>query len=151
MSTRVPDPGSPYPFQEERVDEHPMPVSRRRFLERSALAIAGGVLFSCTGGKPVPSVSESSSATRIDTQWPIKQVLYLMLENRSFDNVFGKFPGANGATVGVLNGQEKRLIPCPDWLPGDLGHDHVSAIVNLNQGKLDGFGIGTYGDPWAYS
>jgi phospholipase C len=151
MSTRVPDPGSPYPFQEERVDQHPMPISRRRFLERSALAIAGGVLFSCTGGKRVPTVSESSPATRIDTQWPIKQVIYLMLENRSFDNLFGKFPGVNGATVGVLNGREKPLIPCPDWLPGDLGHDHISAIVNLNEGKLDGFGIGAYGDPWAYS
>ena len=103
------------------ADPHPRPVSRRRFLERSAMAVAGGVLFSCTGGKVVPRVSPSSTrAVRRDTRWPVKHVIYLMLENRSFDNLFGRFPGVNGARVGNMLGQEKPLLRCPDWLPGDL-------------------------------
>ena len=59
-----------------------------------------------------------SPTTSIDTRWPIKQVIYVMMENRSFDNVFGRFPGVNGTTIGVKWGEETPLIRCPDWLPG---------------------------------
>jgi len=130
-----------------------MPVSRRRFLEKSAMTIAGGVLFSCTGGKikPSPTSVASSPAVTVDTKTPIKHVIYLMLENRSFDNLYGRFPGVNGATTGVMLGQERPLLRCPDWLPGDLGHDRASAIRQINGGKLDNFGINDYGDPWAYT
>ena len=98
------------PNGEERVEEHPSRVNRRGFLQRSAMAVAGGVLFACTGGRTIPRVSESPT-TAIGTRWPVKQVMYLMLENRSFDNLFGRFPGVNGATVGVSRGDEKPLIP----------------------------------------
>jgi phospholipase C len=125
-------------------------VDRRRFLERSAMAVAGGVLFSCTGGRKIPIVTESPTSA-IDTRWPVKQVIYLMLENRSFDNLFGRFPGVNGATVGVSRGLEKPLIPCPDWLPGDLYHDYAAAVLCLNDDKLDGFGIGPWGEVYGYS
>jgi phospholipase C len=30
---------------------------------------------------------------KVDTATPIKRVIYLMLENRSFNGVFGRFPG----------------------------------------------------------
>ncbi|MGZ5301740.1 MAG: alkaline phosphatase family protein, partial [Actinomycetota bacterium] len=139
-----------HPNDEERADAHPLPVSRRRFLQRSAMAVAGGVLFSCTGGRVVRRVSPSPT-TSIDTRWPIKQVIYVMMENRSFDNLFGRFPGVNGTTVGVKWGKETPLIRCPDWLPGDLPHDYAAALNCLNGGKLDGFAGGVYGDPWSYS
>ena len=135
---------------EERGDAHPLPVSRRRFLQRSAMAVAGGVLFSCTGGRRIPQVSTSPTTT-IDTRWPVKQVIYLMLENRSFDNLFGRFPGVNGATTGVAYGNEQALIPCPDWLPGDLQHDLAAALNCLNGDKLDGFGGGRWGAVYGYS
>src|SRR5579883_2616768 len=32
-------------------------------------------------------------------QQKIKHVVFMVLENRSFDNVFGRFPGADGTTV----------------------------------------------------
>ena len=116
------------------------------------MAVAGGVLFSCTGGSVVSRVSPSSTAAmRLDTRWPIKRVIYLMLENRSFDNLFGRFPGVEGTTVGNMLGKEKPLLRCPDWLPGDLGHDRGSALAEYNDGKLDNFGINLYGDPWAYT
>ena len=80
------------PREEARQRAHPLPFDRRTFLQRSAMAVAGGVLFSCTGGRTITQVSDATPA--IDTQWPIKRVVYLMLENRSFDNLFGRFPGA---------------------------------------------------------
>ncbi|MEA2550656.1 MAG: phospholipase, partial [Actinomycetota bacterium] len=129
------------PRAQERDTDHPLPVSRRKFMQRSAIAAAGGVLFSCTGGKVIPRVGPSSSpAMSADTQWPIKRVIYVMLENRSFDNVFGRFPGVDGARTGLLLGKERPLVRCPDWLPGDLPHDRVSAIACLNNGAQDNFG-----------
>ena len=113
------------------------------------MAVAGGVLFSCTGGTPYPKLT--SQAARVDTRWPIKRVVYLMLENRSFDNLFGRFPGVEGTSVGVLEGKEVPLTRCPDWLPGDLPHDRAGALNCLNGGRQDGFGTGKYGDPWAYT
>jgi phospholipase C len=139
----------PHPHDEERGDAHPVPLSRRRFLQTSAMAVAGGVLFSCTGGTTIPSVDDPTPA--IDTNTPIKRVIYVMLENRSFNNLFGKFPGAKGTTVGVEYGVEKPLIPCPDWLPGDLPHDRAAYLNCVNDGKLDGFGTGIYGSTYAYT
>ncbi|MGZ5292356.1 MAG: alkaline phosphatase family protein [Actinomycetota bacterium] len=139
----------PHPHDEERGDAHPLPLSRRRFLQTSAMAVAGGVLFSCTGGKTIPSVDDPTPS--IDTNTPIKRVIYVMLENRSFNNLFGKFPGVTGTTVGVEYGNEKPLIPCPDWLPGDLPHDRAAYLNCVNGGKLDGFGTGIYGSTYAYT
>ncbi|TMK34026.1 MAG: twin-arginine translocation signal domain-containing protein [Actinobacteria bacterium] len=136
-------------MDDERRDRHPLPVSRRRFLERSAMAVAGGALFSCTGGKIIPHVSDTTAA--IQTRWPIKRVVYVMLENRSFDNLFGRFPGVEGTTIGLSKGAEVPMKRCPDWLPGDLPHDRAAALNCWNGGKQDGFANGAYGDPWAYT
>ena len=124
-------------------------LSRREFLTTSAAAVAGGVLFSCTGGRRVPRVDDVTPT--IETRWPIKRVVYLMLENRSFDNLFGRYPGANGATVGDDAGKEVPLIACPQWLPGDIPHDHAAALNCLNGGRMDGFGGGIYGWLYGYS
>ena len=133
----------------DRDGRHPLPVSRRRFLQKSAMAVAGGVLFACTGGKTTPKVSDVIPT--VDTRWPIKRVIYVMLENRSFNNLFGKFPGVRGTTVGVENGVEKPLIRCPEWLPGDLPHDLAASRLCVNGGAMDGFGTGVYGSTYAYT
>jgi len=149
-------PGPPHPFADpyrhlggERREAHPLPLPRREFLKRSAWAVAGASLFSCTGGSVIPTVTDPT--TKIDTATPIKRVIYLMLENRSFNNLFGKFPGVVGTTVGVEYGIEKPLIRCPDWLPGDIPHDRAAHLNCLNGGAMDGFGTGDYGSTYAYT
>jgi hypothetical protein len=84
-------------------------LTRRAFMTRSAAAAAGLFLSSCFGERvstaPRPRPSYGRIPRELDTRWPIKHVLYLMLENRSFDNLFGRFPGARGtgwACVGVV-------------------------------------------------
>src|SRR4029079_711147 len=52
------------PMDGERRASPPLPISRRRFLERSAMAVAGGTLFACTGGKIVPHVSDRTAPTQ---------------------------------------------------------------------------------------
>ena len=111
-------------------------------------------MYACTGGGRMVGVSPASpgaSALATDTRWPIKRVIYLMMENRSFDNLFGRFPGANGATTGVMFGKEVPLIESPHWFPGDLPHDRAAFLNDVNGGAYDGFANGQFGDPWAYS
>ncbi|HET7868704.1 MAG TPA: alkaline phosphatase family protein, partial [Actinomycetota bacterium] len=153
------DPNSSYEIDPvarcERPDDERSPFfSRRRFLRTSGLAIAGAALYSCTGGgrnRPVVTKTATRSITATDTRWPVKRVVYVMPENRSFDNIYGRFPGANGATTGVKFGEEVPLTPAPQWLPGDLPHDRAAYLNSVNGGAYDGFGIGQFGDPWAYT
>jgi len=128
--------------------------SRRRFLKTSGLAIAGATLYACTGGgrkNPVVAPTATGSVTSTDTRWPIKRVLYVMPENRSFDNLFGLYPGATGATTGVKWGKEVPLTPSPEWLPGDLPHDRAAFLNSVDGGAYDGFATGQFGDPWSYT
>ncbi len=137
------------------------PSSRRRFLRTTLAAAGASVLAACTKGAeavrsavtPGPSPSPTPRArgsvttydpaddavAKLDTRWPIKRVVYLMLENRSFDNLFGAYPGANGARVGNDLGKEIPLRRCPAWLPGDLPHDFGAAYADVNDGKMDNF------------
>ncbi|MGZ4108226.1 MAG: phospholipase C [Actinomycetota bacterium] len=128
-------------------------VTRRRFLRNSALALAGATLYACTGGgrKPTSTLTATASVVGEETRWPIKRVVYVMLENRSYDNLFGRFPGSRGSRTGVLYGKEVPLRDCPQWLPGDLPHDRSAFLNDVNGGKYDGFGNGQFGDPWAYT
>ena len=131
-----------------------LPIDRREFLALSAQAATGLLVASCTpkpGAMANPRTPQAARPEDIDTRWPIKRVVYLMLENRSFDNLFGRYPGANGTTTGVSYGDERPLNHCPDWLPGDLPHDHAAAIKNFNRGALDGFAIGAFGWLYGYS
>jgi phospholipase C len=57
-----------------------------------AAAGAGGSIGAVTGG--------SASAASQDST-PIKHVIEIMLENHTFDNLFGKFPGADGIPPGT--------------------------------------------------
>lgn len=134
---------------------YPDRLTRRTFMSRSAAAAAGLFLSSCFGDRvsttPTPRPSFGPRPAGVDTRYPIKRVVYLMLENRSFDNLFGRYPGAEGATTGVRFGQEVPLTRCPEWLPGDLPHDLTSWVASHNDGAMDGFAIGEYGPFFAYS
>jgi phospholipase C len=78
---------------------------------------------------------------------PIKHVVFLIKENRSFDNYFGTFPGANGATSGdISNGSRVLLGHTPDQLPYDLGHGWQASRLAVNGGKMNQFNLISGGD-----
>src|SRR6478736_8878039 len=52
----------------------------------------------------------------------IEHVVFIIKENRSFDTYFGTFPGADGATTGVISsGETIPLKRSPDRMPRDIG------------------------------
>src|SRR5215831_8909736 len=53
----------------------------------------------------------------------IQHIVFIIKENRTYDNYFGTFPGADGATRGTIStGQEIPLGHTPDRPPRDIGH-----------------------------
>jgi phospholipase C len=72
----------------------------------------------------------------------IQHVVFIIKENRSFDNYFGAFPGADGATSGTLsNGQIIPLGRTPDQTPNDIDHTWFGAITAMNGGKMNEFDL----------
>ena len=71
---------------------------------------------------------------------PIDKVVFIVKEKRTFDNLFGRFPGANGATTGrTSDGSEVPLTRAADAYAHDIGHDFFSGLVSVNGGKMNGF------------
>ncbi len=85
---------------------------------------------------------------------PIKHVIFLVKENHTFDNYFGRYPGADGVTrgktlkcdQGYASGPTVPLTPAPYIYPHDLGHAFAPGLTAINGGKMDGFNCVTYGD-----
>ena len=72
-------------------------------------------------------------------QTPIQHVVILVKENRSFDHMFGQFPGANGATTGLCGTTVRPLYSAPDVVAHDVNHGHADSTKAINNGKMDGF------------
>jgi phospholipase C len=71
---------------------------------------------------------------------PIKHVVFIIKENRSFDHYFGTFPGANGATSGMLsNGQVIPLQHAQDIITKDPGHGWPESLFAIDNNKMDRF------------
>src|ERR1700694_840639 len=72
----------------------------------------------------------------------LQHFVFIIKENRSFDNYFGTFPGADGATSGLIStGQRISLGRTPNLLPHDLGHNWTDAHRAVDNGKMDQFDL----------
>jgi phospholipase C len=75
-------------------------------------------------------------------QNPIQHVVWIIKENRTFDNYFGTFPGADGATRGTLSdGSVITLGHTPDITPHDIDHQWYSSITSIDGGKMDQYDL----------
>ena len=72
----------------------------------------------------------------------IKHVVFIVKENRTFDNYFGTFPGANGATSGTIStGEVIPLKHAPDMTPHDIDHSYQAAVKAIDGGAMDRFDL----------
>ncbi len=90
-------------------------------------------------------------ATVFDTRWPIKHVVFLIMENRSFDHFFGAFPGADGVTTGMDDGVERPLTSAELQRGHDLPHCYNCNVASINGGAMDGFNQTESADRYAYT
>jgi len=69
----------------------------------------------------------------------IKHFVFIIKENRSFDNYFGTFSGADGATTGQIStGEIINLGHTPDQVR-DVQHNWNGAHWAIDNGKMDRF------------
>ena len=93
-------------------------------------------------GQHIPLVPPQSSAALNGFRSKIQHIVYILKENRSFDNYFGTFPDAEGATTGVTStGDEIQLGHTPDRTPRDLGHGWEDAHTAMDSGRMDQFDL----------
>ncbi len=72
----------------------------------------------------------------------IRHIVFLVKENRTFDNYFGTFPGADGATSGrISTGDVIPLGQAPDRTPRDISHSFQSAVKAIDGGAMDQFDL----------
>ncbi|HJY95680.1 MAG TPA: alkaline phosphatase family protein, partial [Streptosporangiaceae bacterium] len=74
-------------------------------MKRSRLLAAGGVPLLAATAAVSSVVAPSAAVSARVPNVPVTHVIEIMIENHSFDNLFGQFPGANGipANTSLLN------------------------------------------------
>ncbi len=72
----------------------------------------------------------------------IQHIVFIIKENRTFDQMFGTFPGADGTTTGTIStGQILTLGQTPDRVPRDIQHAYWDATTGIDNGKMDKFDL----------
>ncbi len=75
---------------------------------------------------------------------PIKHIVFIVKENHTFDSYFGRFPGVNGATTGVVKingtGHTIALNVAPN-VSQNYCHEWSCAQKAYDGGKMDAFNL----------
>ena len=122
-------------------------------------AITVGALAAGSGTPAATGARALGAATRVPAAatrtapargiHKIKHIVIIMQENRSFDNYFGTYPGADG--IPMRNGRpvvcapdplrHRCLAPFHDGRLVDYGgpHDTRAFVTDLNHGRMNGF------------
>ncbi len=72
----------------------------------------------------------------------ITHIVFIIKENRSFDQYFGLFPGADGVAQGrTSTGEIVPLRPAPDQISPDPAHAAEAAALAYDHGRMDRFDL----------
>jgi phospholipase C len=118
---------------------------------RAATAVAIALTSSACGGSSGPSgavgllPARERTPLRKDSGAYISHLVIVIQENRSFDDLFAQFPGADGATEGLMKtGSGDTYVPLKKVALAehcDFGHGYQGFLRSYDDGKMDGFGL----------
>ena len=138
------------------------------FAGAAMAACGGGLSSSGTGVGLIPDARGQSGSSKI------QHVIVVIQENRSFDNFFATYPGANGTTTGqaapmptpiaqACANRQQPVITEPTTVPltkvslvgvgfknnfgedNDLDHHYGGYLTELDNGNMDGFDLVKFG------
>ncbi len=93
-----------------------------------------------TTASSVPVVNNPPvPASTVLSTTPIQHIVVIMQENRSFDNLFNGFPGADTVQVGMNKGVPVPLTVEPLGNSTDQDHSHGGWAAEYDYGKMDNF------------
>ena len=104
------------------------------------VAVCAAICITACGGGAVPGIS--LNPTPPPARSPIKHIVIIVQENRTVDNLFNGFPGADTVTSGKDHlGRTVKLHQVELTNGSDPCHDHTCWTVTYDNGKLDGFDL----------
>ena len=81
-------------------------------------------------------------SSRLRARYPIRHIIIIDKENRSFDQMFGRFPGADGARRALTSsGKVVPLGHTPDRTLLDVSHAGAAALLAVDHGRMDRFNL----------
>jgi len=127
-----------------------MALSRRQFLGAATAATAGAGI---AGVLPRALAGPAAKALPAPGASGIEHMVFVMMENRSFDHYLGWLPGADGRQAGLSYPDNKGVRHPTHHLTeftgcgfNDPDHSYEGGRTQLDGGKLDGFRRGTNDD-----
>ncbi len=97
------------------------------------------IIASCGGGGS-SSIAPGSGSTPGSVQ--IQHIVIIFQENRSVDDLFNGFPGADTVTMGqTSNGTTVALQPIGLEALYDLDHSHTGFVTEYANGNMNGFDL----------
>src|SRR6266550_681260 len=102
---------------------------------------------------PPPHMQPLDDTAQIDPSKGIKNlnhIVIIVMENRSFDEYFGTYPGADGIPMDA-NGHPTVCVPNPrtggcdrpyhdtNYIDQGGPHGHIASVMSVDGGKMDGF------------
>ena len=119
--------------------------SSARSLSRVAVLAAAFMVAGCSrppsGLMIVPRGDSARADGRAErpevTSSPIHHIVVLIQENRSFDNLFATFPGADGATSGERH--NGKIVPLVKHalVSLDVEHNYNTFLADYDNGKME--------------
>jgi len=120
-------------------------MARKASAFLAALACDAFLLTSCGPGLSPGANLRRASSIGSNVGSPrgrIQHVVIIIHENRSFDDLFARFPGADGATEGkTSDGRTVKLKKVDLAYPIDFGHSWQGYVKDYDDGKMDGFNL----------
>ncbi|HEV2378441.1 MAG TPA: alkaline phosphatase family protein [Terriglobia bacterium] len=87
--------------------------------------------------------ADQPAAKPVDFNSAIQHIVFIIKENRSFNEMFGALEGT--ASGPISTGQVLPLGVTPDVMSRDIGHTWSDTIAAVDNGKMDGFDLISYG------
>jgi phospholipase C len=130
-------------------------VRALRFALQAGALIWSCALAACGGPSATAPLEPSLLGPRIPSgvsTSPIKHIVVLIQENRTFNDFFATYPGADGTTTGKMRTgtgpsaktETIKLTPSNLADPVDLPHTYPEFLTAYRDGNLDGFNLIRY-------
>jgi len=116
-----------------------------------AVLVSGACAPGTSGPAPATTPSATVSATPqgptpdLDGLSKLDHLVFIVMENRSFDSYFGTYPGADGIPQDVcvpdpgFDGRCQRPYHDTGIRDGGGPHSYDAAVTDIHGGKMDGF------------
>lgn len=103
------------------------------------LALALGLALLGTSATFGSQVARHGGACTQEPCGPIKHIIIFVRENRSYDNLFGLYPGGDGTSRARVGNRTIKMPPTPDLVRGDLLGTSEATRLAINGGKMNLF------------